>query len=109
MNNIQGATKVVGGYIQVDSVHVFILLDPSALHSFISTNLVKLIQRVECPTRKPLLVQTPVREVQVDQVCSNINQVINKENFHYKPHCARVTQYYYGWLFALWCGPGLTF
>ena len=54
-NNIQGATKVVGGYIQLDSVLVFALLDPSASHSFISTNLVKMIERVKCPTTKPLL------------------------------------------------------
>ena len=80
-NNIQGATKVVGGYIQVDSVLVFALFDPSALHSFISTNLVKTIERVKCPTRKPLLVQTLVGEVQANQVCPNINLVISKENF----------------------------
>ena len=72
---------MVGGYIQVDSVQVFALFDPSASHSFISTELVKTIDRVKCPTKKPLLVQTPVREIQADQVCSNINLVINKENF----------------------------
>jgi hypothetical protein len=80
-HNIHGATKVVGGYIQVDSVQVFALFDPSASHSFISADLVKTIERVKCPTRKPLLVQTPVGEIQADQVCSNINLVINKENF----------------------------
>jgi len=80
-HNILGATKVVGGYIQVDSVLVFALFDPSASHSFISTDLVKTIERVKCPTRKPLLVQTPVGEIQADQVYSNINLVINKENF----------------------------
>ena len=53
--NIQGATKVVGGYIQVDSVLVFALFDPGALHSFVSANLIKMIERVKCPTRKPLL------------------------------------------------------
>jgi len=52
-NDIQGATKVVGGYIQVDG----------ASYSFISTNLVKTIERVKCPTRKPLLVQTPLGEI----------------------------------------------
>ena len=57
-HNIHRATKVVGGYIQVDSVQVFALFDPSASHSFISTDLVKTIERVKCPTRKPLLVQT---------------------------------------------------
>ena len=45
-HTIRGATKVVGGYIQVDSVLVFALFDPSASHSFISTNLVKTIERV---------------------------------------------------------------
>jgi len=79
MNNIQGVTKVVGGYVQVDSVLVFALFDRSASHSFISANLV--IERVKCPTRKPLLVQTPEGEIQADQVCSNINLVISKENF----------------------------
>jgi len=63
MNNIQGATKVVGGYIQVDSVLVFALFDPSASHSFISANLVKTIERVKCSTRKPLLAQTPLGEI----------------------------------------------
>jgi len=72
---------VVGGYIQVDSELVFALFDPSASHSFISADLVKTIERVKCPTRKPLLVQTPLGEIQVDQVCSNINLVISKENF----------------------------
>jgi hypothetical protein len=81
MHNIQGATKVVGGYIQVDSVLVFALFDRSASHSFISADLVKTIERVKCPTRKPLLVQTPMGEIQADQVCSNINLVIKKENF----------------------------
>ena len=81
MNDIQGVTKVVGGYIQVDSVLVFALFDRSASHSFISANLVKTIERVKCPTRKPLLVQTPKGEIQGDQVCSNINLVISKENF----------------------------
>ena len=81
MNNIQGATKVVGGYIQMDSVLVFALFDRSASHSFISTDLVKTIERVKCPTRKPLLVQTPLGEIQADQVCSNMNLVISKENF----------------------------
>jgi len=57
-HNIRGATNVVGGYIQVNSVLVFALFDPSASHSFISTDLVKTIERVKCPTRKPLLVQT---------------------------------------------------
>jgi len=65
-HNIHGATKVVGGYIQVDSVQVFALFDPSASHSFISTDLVKTIERVKCPTKKPLLVQTPVGEIQAD-------------------------------------------
>ena len=55
-HNIQGATKVVDGYIQVDSVLVFAPFDPSVLHSFISTDFVKTIERVKCPTRKPLLV-----------------------------------------------------
>jgi len=36
---------------------------------------------VNCPTRKPLLVQTPLGEIQADQVFSNINLVISKENF----------------------------
>jgi len=80
-HNIQGATKLVSGYIQVDLVQVFALFDPSASHSFISANLIKTIERVKCPTMKPLLVQTPVGERQADQVCSNINLVINKENF----------------------------
>jgi len=80
-HNIQGATKVVGGYIQVDLVLVFALFAPSALHSFSSTDLVKTIEQVKCPTRKPMLVQTPVGEIQADLVCSNINLVISKENF----------------------------
>ena len=63
VNNIQGSTKVMGGYIQVDPVQVFALFDPSASHSFISTNLVKSILRVKCPTRKPLLIQIPVGEI----------------------------------------------
>ena len=62
-NNIQGAAKVVGGYIQVDSVLVFALFDRSASHSFISADLVKTIERLKCPTRKPLLVQTPMGEI----------------------------------------------
>jgi len=62
-NNIQGATKVVGGYIQVDSVLVFALFDPSASHSFISADLIKTIEQVKCPTRKPLLIQTPMGEI----------------------------------------------
>jgi len=49
---------VVGGYIRVDSALVSALFDPSASHSFISVDLVKTIERVKCPTRKPLLVQT---------------------------------------------------
>jgi len=65
-HNIQGATKVVGGYIQVNSVLVFALFDPSASHSLISTDLVKTIERVKCPTRKPFLVQTPVGEIQAN-------------------------------------------
>ena len=77
-HNILGAMKVVGGYIQVDSMLVFALFDPSASHFFVSTNLVKTIEWVKCPMRKPLLVQTPVREIQAVQVCSNINLVINK-------------------------------
>ena len=81
INNIQGATKVVGGYIQVDSVQVFALFDPTTSHSFIFTDLIKTIERVKCPTRKPLLVQTLVGEIQADQVCSNIKLIINKENF----------------------------
>ena len=79
MNNIQGATKVVGGCIQVDSVLVFALFDRSVSHSFISANVVKTIERVKCPTRKPLLVQTPMGEIQADQDCSNINLVIKKK------------------------------
>ena len=35
-HNIQGATKVVGGYIQVNSVLVFALFDPSSSHSFMT-------------------------------------------------------------------------
>jgi len=69
MNDIQGAAKVVDGYIQVDSMLVFALFDRSASHSFISANLVKTIERVKCPTWKPLLVQTPKGEIQADQVC----------------------------------------
>jgi len=65
-NNIQGATKVVGGYIQVDSMLVFALFDRSASHSFISADLVKAIERVKCPTRKPLLVRIPGGEIQAD-------------------------------------------
>jgi len=80
-HNIQEATKVVGGYIQVDSVQVFAPFDPSASQSFISTDLVKTIDRVKCPTRKPLLVQTQVGEIYAYQVFTNINLVINKENF----------------------------
>jgi len=72
---------VVGGYIQVDSMLVFALFNPSASHSFISADLVKTIEQVKCPMRKPLLVQTPVGEIQADQVHSNINLVISKENF----------------------------
>ena len=72
---------MVGGYIQVDLVLVFALFDSTASHSFISANLVKTIERVKCPTRKPLLVQTLVGEVQADQVCPNINLIISKENF----------------------------
>ena len=60
---------------------VFALFDWSVSHSFISADLVKTIERVKCPTRKPLLVQTPMGEIQADQVCSNINLVIKKENF----------------------------
>ena len=60
---------------------VFALFDSSASHSFISADLVKTIERVKCPTRKPLLVQTPLAEIQADQVRSNINLVISKENF----------------------------
>jgi len=67
-NNIQGATKVVGGYIQVGSVLVFVLFDRSASHSFISADLVKTIERVKCPTRKPLFVQTTMGEIHADQV-----------------------------------------
>ena len=70
-HNIQGATKVVGGYIQVDSVLVFALFDPSASHSFISTNMVKKNERVKCPTRKPLLVQTQwekYRQIRFSQI-----------------------------------------
>ena len=80
-NKIQGATKVVCGYNQVDSVLVFALFDRSDLHSLISINLVKTIERVNCPTRKPLLVQTPLGEIQADQVFSNNNLVISKESF----------------------------
>jgi hypothetical protein len=80
-NNIQGATKVVCGYNHVDSVLVFALFDPNASHSFISANLVKTIERAKCPMRKPLLVQTPLGEIQLGQVCSNINLVIIMENF----------------------------
>ena len=54
---------MVGGYIQVDSMLVFSLFHPSASHSFISSNLVKKIERMKCPTRKPLLVQTPLGEI----------------------------------------------
>jgi len=42
--------------------------------------MVETIERVKCPMRKPLLVQIPMGEVQVDQMCSNVNLVINKEN-----------------------------
>ena len=72
---------MVGGYIQVDSELVFALVDPSASHSIISADLVKTIERVKCPTRKLLLDQTPLGEIQANQVCSNINLVIRKENF----------------------------
>ena len=34
---------------------------------------------------KPLLVRTPSGEIQADQVCSNINLVISKENFTVNP------------------------
>jgi len=79
-HNIHGATKVVGGYIQVDSVQVFALFDPGASHSFISADFVKTIERVKCPMRKPLSVHTPMGEIQADQVCSNVNLVISEEN-----------------------------
>jgi hypothetical protein len=36
---------------------------------------------VKCPTRRPLLVRTPVEEMQADQICLNVSLVINKENF----------------------------
>jgi hypothetical protein len=36
---------------------------------------------VKCPTRRPLLVQTLVGVIQVDQICSNVSLVINKKNF----------------------------
>jgi len=80
-HNIQGATNVMGGYIQVDLVLVFALFDLSASHSFISADLVKTIEQVKCSTRKPLLIQTLVGEIQANQVCSKINLVISKENF----------------------------
>jgi hypothetical protein len=81
MDNIHGATKAVGGYIQVSSVQVFGLFDPSASHSFISADLVETCKMVKCSTRRPLLVQTPVGEIQADQICPNVSLVINKENF----------------------------
>jgi hypothetical protein len=31
--------------------------------------------------RRSLLVQTPVGEMQADQICPNVSLVINKENF----------------------------
>ena len=67
--------------MEVDLVQVFALFDPGASHSFISTDLIKTIERVKCPTRKPFLVQALLGEIQVDQVCSNINLIINKKNF----------------------------
>jgi hypothetical protein len=81
MDNIHGGTKAVGGYIQVSSVQVFALFDPSASHSFISADMVETCKMVKCPTRRPLLVHTPVGEMQVDQICPNVSLDINKENF----------------------------
>jgi hypothetical protein len=81
MDKIHGVTKVVGGYIQVSSVQVFALFDPSASHSFISADMVETCKMVKCPMRRPLLVQTPVGEMQADQICPNVSLVINKENF----------------------------
>jgi hypothetical protein len=36
---------------------------------------------VKCPTRRPMLVQTPVGEIHADQICPNVSLIINKENF----------------------------
>jgi hypothetical protein len=66
MDKIHGVTNVVGGYIQVSSIQVFALFDHSASHSFISTDMVETCKMVKSPMRRPLLVQTPVREIQAD-------------------------------------------
>jgi hypothetical protein len=80
-SNIHGVTKVVGGYIQVGSVQVFALFDPSASHSFVSAKLVESYKMMKCPTRRPLLVHSPVGEIPADQVCPKVNLVINKGEF----------------------------
>jgi hypothetical protein len=43
--------------------------------------MVEKCQMMKCPTRRPLLVQTPVRGIQADQICLNFSLVINKKKF----------------------------
>jgi hypothetical protein len=80
-SSIHGEMKVVGGYIQIGSVQVFALFDPSASHSFISAKWVESNEVMKCLTRRPLMVYTPMGEIPADQVCPGVSLIINKEEF----------------------------
>ncbi len=80
-SNLHGVKKVVGGYVQIDSVQVYALFDQGATHSFISAKTVESYKMMKCPTRRPLMVHTPVGEILADQICPNISFIINRQNF----------------------------
>jgi hypothetical protein len=81
MTTIHGAKEVMYGLIPVSSGNAMVLFDPSASHSFISSQHVEDHKIIMLLRRKTVIVNSPRGEMKADRVCPKVSLDIKGVHF----------------------------